>query len=315
MVLYKGLAIVLNIDLSGKLAFIAGIADDRGFGWAIAKSLAQAGAKIVAGTWAPMSDLFQRQYNAGKFDASRELASGQLLNLEAIFPIDANFFRPEDIPLEVSESKRYRNVKKFSLSEVATQLSEQFGNVDLLVHSLANASEIQQPLLKTSRAGYLSALSASAYSLVGLLQAFAPLMPPSSSALALSYSASQRVIPGYGGGMSSAKAALESDVRTLAWELGRARQIRINAISAGPLKSRAASAIGFIDQMISYSEANAPIEKPLEAREIGQVAAFLLSPLASAITGSTFFVDNGLHVMGVASDSQALTSKSSDEHH
>nr|ACJ83452.1 unknown [Medicago truncatula]AFK42803.1 unknown [Medicago truncatula] len=103
--------------------------------------------------------------------------------------------------------------------------------------------------------------------------------------------------------MSSAKAALESDTRVLAFEAGRKRKIRVNTISAGPLRSRAAKAIGFIDMMIDYSIANAPLQKELSAEEVGNAAAFLSSPLASAITGTVLYVDNGLNAMGVGVDS------------
>jgi len=131
-------------------------------------------------------------------------------------------------------------------------------------------------------------------------------MNKNSAVLALSYIASTRSIPGYGGGMSSAKAALESDIKTLAFEVGRKFKIRINCISAGPLRSRAAKAIGMIDDMINYSKANAPLQKELYAEEVANVATFLLSDLASAITGDTIFVDNGLHTMGMAVDSKSL---------
>lgn len=106
--------------------------------------------------------------------------------------------------------------------------------------------------------------------------------------------------------MSSAKAALESDTRMLAWEAGRKWGLRVNTISAGPLRSRAARAIGFIDSMIAYSEANAPLVKEMQAEEVGHAALFLTSPLASAITGVTLYVDNGLHAMGIGMDSPAL---------
>ena len=106
--------------------------------------------------------------------------------------------------------------------------------------------------------------------------------------------------------MSSAKAALESDTRTLAWEAGRRWGVRVNAISAGTLRSRAARAIGFIDAMIAYSASNAPLPKEMDASEVGHTAAFLCSPLASAITGSVIFVDNGLNAMGLAMDSPSL---------
>jgi enoyl-[acyl-carrier protein] reductase I len=100
--------------------------------------------------------------------------------------------------------------------------------------------------------------------------------------------------------MSSAKAALEADTRTLAYEAGRRFGVRVNAISAGPWASRAASAIGFIEQMIAYTTANAPLPRPIHAADVGATAAFLLSPLARAITGSIVYVDSGYHVMGMA---------------
>ena len=112
--------------------------------------------------------------------------------------------------------------------------------------------------------------------------------------------ASERVIPGYGGGMSSAKAALESDTRMLAFEAGRAWGLRVNAISAGPFASRAASAIGFIERMIDYCAANSPLPGAVERAEVGHAAAFLCSPLASGITGTTLYVDKGYHAMGMA---------------
>jgi enoyl-[acyl-carrier protein] reductase I len=112
--------------------------------------------------------------------------------------------------------------------------------------------------------------------------------------------ASERVIPGYGGGMSSAKAALESDTRTLAYEAGRRWGVRINTISAGPLASRAASAIGKIERMVAYYAANAPLPDGLTSWDVGVTAAFLASPLADGITGTTVYVDKGYHAMGMA---------------
>jgi enoyl-[acyl-carrier protein] reductase I len=120
------------------------------------------------------------------------------------------------------------------------------------------------------------------------------------SFLSLTYMAGERVIPGYGGGMSSAKAALEADTRTLAFEAGRRWGVRVNAISAGPWASRAASAIGFIDTMIRYTAQNSPLPRPIDAADVGSTAAFLCSPLARAITGSVVYVDNGYHAMGMA---------------
>jgi enoyl-[acyl-carrier protein] reductase I len=112
--------------------------------------------------------------------------------------------------------------------------------------------------------------------------------------------AGERVIPGYGGGMSSAKAALESDTRVLAYEAGRKYGVRVNTISAGPFASRAASAIGIIDKMVDYCAANSPLPEPVRAEDVGHTAAFLASPLASGITGTTVYVDKGYHAMGMA---------------
>jgi enoyl-[acyl-carrier protein] reductase I len=131
-------------------------------------------------------------------------------------------------------------------------------------------------------------------------------MNPGGAFMALTYLASQRVIPGYGGGMSSAKAALESDVRVLAHEAGRRHGVRVNCISAGPLASRAASAIGEIDRMVAYVAENAPLTEPLHAEEVGQAAAFLCSPLASGITGTVVYVDKGYHAMGMPVDQRLL---------
>lgn len=295
-----------QMDLRGKKALIVGIGDDQGFGWAIAKSLAEAGAEILIGTWAPIVRIFKTSWANGKFDESRQLSNGKMMEYSKLYPIDAVFDKMEDVPQEVRENKRYAELSGYTISEVAKQVEADFGKIDILVHSLANAPEVTKNLLDTSRKGYLAAMSSSAYSFISLLAHFGPIMSAGGSALSLSYIASERVVPGYGGGMSSAKAALESDTRTLAWEAGRKWNLRVNAISAGPLRSRAAKAIGMIDDMISYAKANAPLTKDLEAEEVGAAALFLLSPLASAITGTVLYVDNGMHAMGLAVDSSAL---------
>lgn len=297
---------MLSINLKGKRAFIAGIGDDQGYGWQIAKALAEAGAEVLVGTWTPLMKIFCSSYANGKFDESRQLSDGTLMEIKKVYSLDAAYDTIEDVPQEIRENKRYKDAEGYTISEVAQAVAKDFGKIDIFVHSLANGPEVNRSLLETSRKGYLAAVSASAYSLIGLLAHFGPIMNPQGAVLSLTYIASEKAIPGYGGGMSSAKAALESDTRTLAWEAGRKWDIRINTISAGPLRSRAARAIGFIDDMISYSSANAPLQKDLKAEEIGNAAAFLLSPLASAITGSTIYVDNGLHCMGIAVDSAAF---------
>lgn len=297
---------MLGMNLKGKKAFIAGIGDDQGFGWAIAKSLAEAGCEIIIGTWAPIYRIFTTSWANGKFNESRQLSNGKMLETLKVYPMDAVFDKMDDVPQEIRENKRYADLKGYTISEVAEQVHKDFGKIDILVHSLANAPEVTKNLLDTSRAGYLAAMSSSSYSFISLIAHFGPYMTPGGSVLSLTYIASERAIPGYGGGMSSAKAALESDTRTLAWEAGRKWNLRVNAISAGPLRSRAAKAIGMIDDMIAYSKANAPLIKDLEAEEVGASAAFLLSPLATAITGVVLYVDNGLHAMGLAVDSKAI---------
>jgi len=293
---------MLGIDLSGKRAFVAGVADDQGYGWAIVRALAAAGASICVGTWPPALRIFRMSLERGKLD--RSLPGGGEIEFEEIYPFDAAYDTAEDVPDEVREQKRYRDLEGFTIQGVADQVREDFGDdaIDVLVHSLANGPEVQNPLLETSREGYLAAVGTSAYSLVSMLQRFGPLMRDGGAVVSLSYLASERIIPGYGGGMSSAKAALESDTRTLAFEAGRRWGLRVNTISAGPLSSRAARAIGKIDRMVEYYEENAPLGESNTADEVGQAAAFLCSPLGSGITGTTVYVDKGYHAMGMAAE-------------
>ena len=295
---------MLGIDLNGRRAFIAGVADDRGYGWAIARALATAGASICVGTWPPVMRIFQMGLKRGRLD--RSLPGGGTLEIEKIYPLDAAFDTPGDVPPKLRDDKRYRAVDGYTIQEVADALRADFGDgcVDILVHSLANGPEVRKPLIDTSRAGYLAALSASSYSLVSMVQRLGPLMRPGSAAVSLSYLAAERVIPGYGGGMSSAKAALESDTRVLAFEAGRRWGVRVNTISAGPLPSRAASAIGSIDRMVAYYQANAALPEANTADDVANAAAFLCSPLGAGITGATLHVDKGYHVMGIAAEPQ-----------
>jgi enoyl-[acyl-carrier protein] reductase I len=298
---------MLSIDLSGKRAFVAGISDDGGFGFAIAKALAMAGATICVGSWPPAMKIFTTMLERGKFAKSLELAAGRSMTFEKIYPFDADYDSVADIPQEVRESRRYRDYDDVSISGVAGKVKSDFGEpcLDIVVHSLANGPEVKNPLLETSRKGYLAAVGTSAYSFTSMVQNFGPLVRPGGAFLALSYMASERVVPGYGGGMSSAKAALESDTRLLAYEAGRRWGARVNVISAGAYASRAASAIGFIEQMIDYSSRNAPLPEPLTAAEVGNTAAFLCSPLGTGITGATVYVDKGYHTMGIAVDREA----------
>ncbi|KAF9686466.1 hypothetical protein SADUNF_Sadunf03G0161500 [Salix dunnii] len=248
----------LPIDLRGKRAFIAAVADDNGYGWAIAKSLAASGAETFVGTW---------------------------------------------VPIYVSSDLLYGHF----LQEVAESVKQDFGSNDILMHSLANGPEVSEPLLEHQEKDILQP-----YCIQLLVCFFTRAFPSNYESgfmlmrvvhLFLSHTLLQRGSYRGGGGLSSAKAALESDTRVLAFEAGRKNRIRVNTISAGPLRSRAAKAIGFIDTMIEYSLANAPLQKELSADEVGNAAAFLASPLASAITGTVMYVDNGLNAMGVSVDS------------
>jgi len=292
---------MLNIDLSGKRALVAGVADDAGYGFAIAKALAEAGAMVSVATWPPALKIFLNLLERGKMDESRRLPSGGMLEFERIYPLDAAFDTLAEAPEDIRSNKRYAETGDFSIVGMAERLVADFGErpLDIVVHSLANGPEVKKPLLETSRAGYLTAVSVSAYSLVAMVQRLGPLMRPRGSFCSLTYMASERVIPGYGGGMSSAKAALESDTRLLAFEAGRKFGVRVNTISAGPLASRAASAIGIIERMVDYCAQNTPLPEPVQPTEIATAAAFLASDLASGITGSTVYVDKGYHAMGM----------------
>jgi enoyl-[acyl-carrier protein] reductase I len=293
---------MLKIDLSGRNALVAGVADDGGFGFAIAKALAEAGASVSVGTWPPALNIFNNLLERGKMDESRRMSNGEMFDFAHIYPLDAAFDTLADAPDDIRSNKRYKDTGDFSIDGLVNRIKTDLGenNLDIVVHSLANGPEVKKPLLETSRYGYLTAMGVSAYSLVSMVARLAPLMRPGGSFLSLTYMASERVIPGYGGGMSSAKAALESDTRTLAFEAGQKYGVRVNTISAGPFASRAASAIGIIERMVEYCSQNSPLNDPLTAEEVGSAAAFLSSPLASGITGSTVYVDKGYHSMGMA---------------
>ncbi len=302
---------MLGINLQGKRAFIAGVADDGGFGFAIAKALAEAGATVCVGTWPPALNIFLSLLERGKMAESLRLSDGSSLVFEKIYPLDAAFDSLDNAPAEIRDNKRYRERGDFSIDGVTARLLEDFGSqgLDIVVHSLANGPEVRNALLDTSRQGYLDAVSVSAYSNISLVRHLAPLMRPGGSFLSLTYMAGERVIPGYGGGMSSAKAALESDTRTLAFEAGRRFGVRVNTISAGPYASRAATAIGLIQRMIAYTRENSPLTREFQATDVGNAAAFLSSPLAAGITGTVMYVDNGYHAMGMGVEGPGTVSE------
>lgn len=296
---------MLNIDLTGKRAFVAGVGDDSSFGFAIAKHFVQAGATVCVGTWPPAYTVFTKSLERGKFADSTKMPDGSELAFERIYAFDADFDTEDDIPQDVRDNRRYRDHQGYSIKGTADRFVQEFGDkpLDIVVHSLANGPEVKKPLIQTSRAGYLAAIGTSAYSFVSMVNHFGPLLRDGGSFLNLSFMASERTVPGYGGGMSSAKAALESDTRTLAYEAGRLYGSRVNCISAGAWASRAATSIGFIGEMVEYAKRNSPLPEPINSVEVGSTAAFLCSPLASGITGSVVYVDKGFHTMGVAPES------------
>ena len=290
----------MRIDLNGRRALVAGVADDTGFGFAIAKALSEAGASVCVAAWPPAMGIFETKLRRGKMDESRKLSDGSLLEFEKVYALDAAYDSLADVPQEIAENKRYAERGDYTVQGLAQNIKNDFGQggIDVVVHALANGPEVAKSLMETSRKGYLSAVSVSAYSMVSLVKNFAPLMPKGGSFLSLTYLASQRAIPHYGGGMSAAKAALESDTRLLALEGGRRYGIRVNTLSAGPYASRAASVTGAIDDIVSYYRKNGPISESITPNDVANTACFLSSPLASAITGSTVYVDYGFHAMG-----------------
>mmetsp|Transcript_47470 Transcript_47470/g.111897 ORF Transcript_47470/g.111897 Transcript_47470/m.111897 type:complete len:374 (+) Transcript_47470:159-1280(+) len=307
-----------TIDLRGKVAFVAGVADSRGYGWAISKMLAEAGATVVVGTWPVVLPGFLKTLATPEgYGEDQKLTNGSKMEFSKIYPLDLTFSNKEEVPEKIMQSKYYKDLTEgFDVEAVAAQVKKDYGKIDFFVHSVANGPEVTKPLLETSRKGYLAASSASAYSLISAVQHFGPIMNPGGGVLSISYIAAEKVVPGYGGGMSSAKAQLESDTRTLAFEAGRAYGVRVNCISAGPLKSRAASAIGrglgsekvHIDFSIDYMKANAPLsDTDLYAEDVGTSALGLLAPqISRAVTGTVLHVDNGMHIMGISLDSKSF---------
>src|SRR5688572_6909826 len=185
---------MLPIDLTGKRALVAGVSDDGGFGFAIAKALAEAGATICLGSWPPALGIFTKLLERGKMEESMRLSDGRKLEFERIYPLDAAFDTLADAPAEVRENKRYKDVGDFSIQGMAERVKSDFGagSLDMVVHSLANAPEVKSPLVDTSRQGYLSAISVSAYSNVSLVRHLAPLMRQGGSFLSLTYMADRK---------------------------------------------------------------------------------------------------------------------------
>jgi enoyl-[acyl-carrier protein] reductase I len=255
--------------LDGRHGLVLGVANKRSIAWGIAQAAHREGARLAL------------TYQGERLEKNvRQLAEG--LRDPLLLPCDVS--RDED------------------LREVAQRVGAEFGGLDFVVHAVAFAlrEELDGEFVATSREGYRVAQDISSYSLTALARETAPLMEGrGGSIVTLSYLGGERVVPHYNV-MGVAKAALEMSVRYLSADLGP-RGIRVNAISAGPIKTLAASGVHGLSRMLEYHRTHAPLRKNTEQEEVGDAALFLLSPLSRGITGEVIHVDGGFHVMGMAS--------------
>jgi enoyl-[acyl-carrier protein] reductase I len=293
---------MIPLDLSGKLALVTGVGDNVGFAWYIAKALQAAGARLVFACHPRLMGIVQNILERDADADTRVLPFGAgMLKVDKLLPCDVSFDTMADVDEKTRNDRRYQRHGDFSIQGLMTAIQKEFGAIDILIHSIAFSPEIKNKAIDTSRNAYWTALSVSAYSLTALLRAALPMMenrPDGASVIGLTYLGGDRVVPHYGGGMSTAKAALQIDAKQLAHNVG-SKKIRVNIISAGPYASRAARAVGEIDQMIKYAADRSPLPRGIEPEEVGNAAVFLCSPLASAITGHVLYVDCGYNVMGV----------------
>lgn len=291
---------MLGIDLSGKNAFVTGVSDDVGFGWHIAKTLKAAGASVYLACHPRVLSIVERILTREKNKESRQFPHGIQgeFQPDGMFGCDVEYDRAEDIPEEKRQVKGYGD-QDVSIEGALARFDALTGGagLDILIHSVAFSPEIQKTHLEVSRQAYLAAMSISSYSLVAMVQRALPRMKGRSGAVVgMSYIAAERAVPFYGGGMSSAKAALENDARTLSWFAGDVGA-RVNLVSAGPYASRAAKSIGDIERMIEASAPKSPLRRPITAQEVADATAFLVSPLSGGVTGEVLYVDCGFHAM------------------
>jgi enoyl-[acyl-carrier protein] reductase I len=254
-------------DLSGKHGLIVGVANKRSIAWAIAQALANSGARLAL------------TYPSARLEENvRELA--------------ATLDNPLILPCDVSSDQQ--------ITELGQALEKEFGGLDFLVHgaAFARAEELNAPFSRTTREGFRIALDVSAYSLIALAREARPLMQTrgGGSILTLTYLGSERVFKNYNV-MGVAKAALESSVRYLAAELGP-DNIRVNAISAGPIKTLAAMGISGFSNILGVYRERAPLARNIDAQEVAEAALFLLGPAGRAVTAEVLMVDGGFHAMG-----------------
>lgn len=295
---------MIPLDFSGKVALVTGVGDNQSFAWFIAKALQAAGARLVFASHPRMVNIVNNLLDSDKPDdvAARKLPFGAgELKPEMVVACDVGFDDMDSVDEKTKNDRRWNKHGDFTIKGMIDQVGPKFGGIDILIHSVAFSAEIKNKLVDTSRAGYLNALSISSYSLIALARACRPYMenrPDGASIVGLSYLGGDRVVPHYGGGMSTAKSALQIDAKQLAHNLGRGN-IRVNIISAGPYASRAASAIGDIQHMIDYAAERSPLPRGITPEEVANTTVFLCSSLASGITGHVLYVDCGYNVMGL----------------
>jgi enoyl-[acyl-carrier protein] reductase I len=285
------------IDLSGKTALVTGVADNVGFAWHIAKVLAGHNAEIILSSHPRVISIVERFLTKDKYQESRLLLNGDELKPKMVIPCDVSLDKEEDLSTEERQQRGYEG--NASIAEMVSTLKQSKEKIDIVIHSVAFSPEIKSLHLDVSRRGYLTAMSVSSYSLIALTRAMLPFMDGrNGSIIALSYLASERAVPFYGGGMASAKAALECDARMLSWQLGEVGH-RINIISAGPYASRAAKSIGDMEEMVLKTSQKSPLRRAITADEVSYTALFLASDMSKAITGETIHVDAGFHAMAL----------------
>ncbi|MDO8793661.1 MAG: enoyl-ACP reductase [Vicinamibacterales bacterium] len=256
------------MDLTGKFGLIVGVANKRSISWAIAQAAAQAGARLAL-----------TYPNARLEENVRELAA----------TLDGAIVLPCDVTSDEQ------------IAALGASLDQQFGGLDFMSHGVAfaPAAELSTRFVQTSREGFRTALDVSAYSLVALTHAILPLMEKrgGGSVVTLTHIGADRVFPNYNV-MGVAKAALEASVRYLAADLGP-QNIRVNAVSAGPIKTLASAGIPGLSTMLQAQRERAPLRRGMELGEIADAAMFLLSPASRAVTGEVMMVDAGYHVVGL----------------
>jgi enoyl-[acyl-carrier protein] reductase I len=253
------------IDLAGKTAVVFGLANKRSIAWGIAQKLHAAGATLA----------ICYQNERMKQDAEQLIAE---LPGASGFQCDVS----NDAEIET----------------LFAAIKQKYGKIEILVHAVAYApaDELRGEFINTSREGFRIAHDVSVYSLIAVSRAAAPLMTESGSIMTLTYFGAEKVVPNYNV-MGVAKASLEATVRYLAWNLGP-RNIRVNAISSGPIKTLAARGVGALGDMLKSHSDRAPLHRNVDQLEVGGAALFLASDLASAVTGEVLYVDCGYNIMG-----------------